>query len=116
MTHDTKKKQESWLRKLFRSTPPQVKEDTWISILSLRKLARTKEHEDILKLIENETILKSYPEFGLFWTTYEIHENTLTEYHRSGYTPTFTIEFEGEDKLTFSNTDNDEIFYFIKYM
>ena len=64
---------------------------------------------------ENGTILKSYPEFGLFWTTYEIHENTLTEYHRSGYTPTFTIEFEGEDKLTFSNTDNDEIFYFIKH-
>ena len=65
---------------------------------------------------ENGTILKSYPEHGLFWITYEIHENTLTEYHKSGYTPTFTIEFEGEDKLTLTNTDNDEIFHFIKYM
>ena len=64
----------------------------------------------------NGTILKSYPEHGLFWTTYEIHENTLTEYHKSDYTPTFTIEFEGEDKLTLTNTDTDEIFYFIKYM
>ncbi|UCB59338.1 MAG: hypothetical protein JSV67_03340 [Thermoplasmatales archaeon] len=57
MKHDTKKKQKSWLRKLFRSTSPSVREDdTRISFLVLRKLARTKEHEDILKLIENETI------------------------------------------------------------
>jgi hypothetical protein len=57
MKHDTKKKQKSWLRKLFRSTSPPVREDdTRISFLVLRKMARTKEHEDILKLIENETI------------------------------------------------------------
>ena len=57
MKHDAKKKQKSWLRKLFRSTPPQVKEDdTRISFSVLKKLASTKEHEDILKLIENETI------------------------------------------------------------
>ena len=65
---------------------------------------------------ENGTILKSYPEYGLFWTTYEIHENTLTEYHKSDYSPTFTIEFEGGDKLTLTNTENGEIFYFIKYV
>ena len=57
MKHDTKKKQKSWLRKLFRSTRSPVREDdTRISFSVLRKLARTKEHEDILKLIENETI------------------------------------------------------------
>ena len=58
MKHDTKKKQKSWLRKLFRSTSPSVKkeDDARISFSVLRKLARTKEHEDILKLIENETI------------------------------------------------------------
>ncbi len=57
MKHDTKKKQKSWLRKLFHSTPPPVrKDDTRISISSLRKLVTTKEHEDILELIENETI------------------------------------------------------------
>ena len=61
---------------------------------------------------ENGTILKSFPEFGLFWTTYEIHENTLTEYHISGFKPTFTIKFEGEDKFTLTNIDNGEIFYF----
>jgi hypothetical protein len=65
---------------------------------------------------ENGTILKSFTEYGLFWTTYEINEDKLTEYHKSDYTPTFAIEFEGEDKLILTNTDNDEIFYFIKYM
>ena len=57
MKHDTKKKQNSWLRKLFRSTrSPVKKDDTRISFLVLRKLAKTKEHEEILKLIEHETI------------------------------------------------------------
>ncbi len=57
MKHDTKKKQKSWLRKLFHSIPPPVREDdTRISFLVLRKMAKTKEHEEILKLIENETI------------------------------------------------------------
>jgi hypothetical protein len=57
MKHDIMKKQKSWLRKLFRSTSPPVREDDTINIFSvLRKLAKTKEHEDILKLIENETI------------------------------------------------------------
>jgi len=67
MKHDTKKKQKSWLRKLFRSTLPPVREDdTRISFSVLRKLARTKEHEDILKLIENETI----PSVKAAWIDY----------------------------------------------
>jgi len=67
MKHDIKKKQKSWLRELFRSTPPQVKEDdTRISFSVLRKLARTKEHEDILKLIERETI----PSVRAAWIDY----------------------------------------------
>ena len=57
MKHDKNKKQKSWFRKLFRSNPPHVKEDdSRTSFSVLRKLVRTKEHEDILKLIERETI------------------------------------------------------------
>jgi len=57
MKHNTKKKQKSWLRKSFRSNLPPVREDdTRTSFSVLRKLAKTKEHEEILKLIENETI------------------------------------------------------------
>lgn len=57
MTRDIKKKQKSLFKKLFHSTSPQVKEnDVQGSILSLRKLAKTKEQKDILKLIECETI------------------------------------------------------------
>ena len=66
MTHDTKKKQKPWLRKLFRSPPPQVKEDTWINLSALKKLATTKEQKDILKLIENETI----PSVKAAWIDY----------------------------------------------
>jgi hypothetical protein len=67
MKHDSKKKQNSWLRKLSRSTPPSVKKDeARISISSLRKLARTKEQKDILKLIENETI----PSVRAAWIDY----------------------------------------------
>ena len=56
MKHDTKKKQKSWLRNLFHPKASPVKEDTWISLSALKKLATTKEQKDILKLIENETI------------------------------------------------------------
>ena len=57
MKHDTKKKRNSWLRKLFRYTrSPVKKDDARISFSILRKLAKTKEHEEILKLIEHETI------------------------------------------------------------
>ena len=57
MTHDTKKTKKFRLRQLFRpATPPVKEEKTIISLLALKKLATTKEHEDILKLIEHETI------------------------------------------------------------
>ena len=57
MKHDIKKKKKYWLRKLFLSTSPPVRDDdTRNSYSTLRKMARTKEHENILKLIENETI------------------------------------------------------------
>ncbi len=57
MKNDIKKKQKFWLKKLFCPTSPLVrKNDTGIDYLALRKRIRTKEHEDILKLIENETI------------------------------------------------------------
>ena len=57
MKHDTKKTKFR-LRSLFRSKPSPVKkeDDTRISLSVLKKLAKTKEHEEILKLIENETI------------------------------------------------------------
>jgi hypothetical protein len=56
MKHDTKKKQKTWLRNLFHPKAYPFKEVTWVNISALRKLATTKEQEDILKLIENETI------------------------------------------------------------
>ena len=56
MTHDTKKKQKSWLRNLFHPKASLVKKDTRISLLALNNLAKTKEQIDILKLIERETI------------------------------------------------------------
>ena len=80
MKHDTKKKQKSWLRKLFRSTPLSVKKgDARISISSLRKMAKTKEHEDILKLIENETI----PSVKAAWIDYFLEKTKHSKYKKS---------------------------------
>ena len=80
MKHDTKKKQKSWLRKLFRSTrSPVRKDDTRISISSLRKLVTTKEHEDILKLIENETI----PSVRAAWIDYFLEKTKPSKYKKS---------------------------------
>jgi hypothetical protein len=57
MKHDIKKKQKSLFQKLFRSTSPAFREeDNSINFSVLRKMIKTKEHEDILNLIENETI------------------------------------------------------------
>jgi len=57
MKNDTKKKRKLWLKKLFcSSSKPVRKKDTVITHLALKKRVRTKEHENILKLIENETI------------------------------------------------------------
>jgi hypothetical protein len=80
MTHDTKKKQKSWLRKLFHSAPPPVKEnDARISVSSLRKLAKTKEQKDILKLIENETI----PSVRDAWVDYFLEKTKPSKYKNS---------------------------------
>ena len=80
MKHDTKKKQKSWLRKLSRSTrSPVKKDDTRISISSLRKLATTKEQEDILKLIENETI----PSVKAAWINYFLEKTKHSKYKKN---------------------------------
>ena len=79
MTHDTKKKQKSWLRKLFRSTPLQVKEDTWISFSALKKLATTKEQKDILRLIERETI----PSVRTAWIDYFLEKTKPSKCKKS---------------------------------
>ena len=58
MKNDTKKKQRYWLRKLFCPNSTLVwNKDNSITYSVLRKMVRSKEHENILKLIENETIL-----------------------------------------------------------
>jgi len=80
MKHDTKKKQNSWLRKLFRSTrSPVKKDDTRISFSVLRKLAKTKEHEEILKLIEHETI----PSVREAWIDYLLEKTKPPKYKKS---------------------------------
>jgi len=67
MTHDTKKTKKFKLGRLFRPTPPSVKEkDTKVSLSALRKMATTKEQEDVLKRIEDETI----PSVRDAWTDY----------------------------------------------
>ena len=79
MKHDTKKKQKSWLKKLSRSTPPLVKkDDARINISSLRKLVTTKEHEDILKLIEQETI----PSVKEAWIDYFLEKTKPSKYKK----------------------------------
>jgi hypothetical protein len=80
MKHDIMKKQKSWLRKLFRSTPSPVrKDDARFSISLLRKLARTKEQKDILKLIENETI----PSVRAAWIDYFLEKTKPSKYKKS---------------------------------
>ena len=72
MTHDTKKTKKFRFRGLFHPASPQGKEeDTKVSISALKKLDRTKEHEEILKLIERETI----PSVRAAWIDYFL-ENT----------------------------------------
>ncbi len=66
MTRDTKKKQKSWLRNLFRLKASPVKEDTEINLSALKKLAMTKEQNDILNRIERETI----PSVRAAWIDY----------------------------------------------
>ncbi len=62
MTHDTKKKQKSWLRNLFHPKTSPVKEDPWISLSVLKKLATTKEPD--FKLSKSETNLSDFLQNG----------------------------------------------------
>jgi len=58
MKNDTKKNRKFWFKKLFRSNSALViNKNNSITYSDLRKMVRTKEHENILKLIENETII-----------------------------------------------------------
>jgi len=80
MKHDTKKKQKSWLRNLFHpKTSPVKEDDTRISFSVLKKLARTKEHKDILKLIERETI----PSVRDAWIDYFLEKTKPSKYKKS---------------------------------
>ena len=81
MKHDIKKKQNPWLRKLSCSTLSSAKKnDARISISSLKKLVTTKEHEDILKLIENETI----PSVKEAWIDYFLEKTKPSKCKKSG--------------------------------
>ena len=81
MTHDTKKTKKLRLRKLFRSVPSPVKEeDTKVNLSLLKKLATTKEQEDILKLIEHETI----PSVREAWIDYFLEKTKPSKYKKSG--------------------------------
>ena len=66
MTRGTKKKQKPWLRNLFRPKASPVKEDAGINLSALKKLAMTKEQNDILNRIERETI----PSVRAAWIDY----------------------------------------------
>ena len=79
MTHDTKKKQKSWLKNLFHPKASPVKKDTGISLSTLKKLATTKEQKDILKLIERETI----PSVRAAWIDYFLEKTKPPKYKRS---------------------------------
>ena len=79
MSHDTKKKQKYLLRNLFRPKDSSVKEDTRISLASLKKLATTKEQKDILKLIEQETI----PSVKAAWIDYFLEKTKPHKYKNS---------------------------------
>jgi hypothetical protein len=57
MTREAKKTRKLRLKKLFRPTVPPVKEDySRVNLLLMKKLATTKEQEDVLVRIEHETI------------------------------------------------------------
>ena len=57
MTSEAKKTKKLRLKKLFRPAPPPVKEEvTEVNLSLMKKLATTKEQEDVLVRIEHETI------------------------------------------------------------
>jgi len=79
MTHDTKKKQKSWLRNLFHPKVSPVKKDMGISLFALKKLVTTKEHENIYKLIERETI----PSVRAAWIEYFLEKTKHSKCKKS---------------------------------
>ena len=67
MTHDKKKTKKFRLKKLFKPAPPQIKEDdSEVNLSLMKKLATTKEQEDVLERIEHETI----PSVRAAWIEY----------------------------------------------
>ena len=57
MTREAKKTKKLRLKKLFRPTPHPVKEQgSEVNLSLMKKLATTKEQEDVLERIEHETI------------------------------------------------------------
>ncbi len=67
MTNDTKKTKKFRLKKLFQPVSPPIKEDSSEVNLSLmKKLAITKEQENVLEKIEHETI----PSVKAAWIEY----------------------------------------------
>jgi hypothetical protein len=80
MKKDLKQKKKFWLRKFFRPSSPPVREkDTNINYSALRKMVKTKEHEDILKLIENETI----PSVREAWINYFLEKTKIFKHKKS---------------------------------
>ena len=80
MNHGTNKKQKRWLRNLFRPKASPVKEDTLISFSALKKLATTKEQNDILKMIERETI----PSVRAAWIDYFLEKTKHSKFKKRG--------------------------------
>ena len=57
MTREAKKTKKLGLKNLFKPAPPPVKEEvTEVNLSLMKKLATTKEQEDVLERIEQETI------------------------------------------------------------
>ena len=57
MTHEAKKTKKLRLKKLFQPVPSPVKKDgSEVNLSLMKKLATTKEQEDVLERIEYETI------------------------------------------------------------
>ncbi len=80
MKKDLKQKKKFWLRKYFRPSSLPVREkDTNINYLALRKMVKTKEHEDILKHIENETI----PSVREAWINYFLEKTKIFKNKKS---------------------------------
>ena len=57
MTREAKKTKKLRLKKLFRPAPPPVKEEgSEVNLSLMKKLATTKEQEDVIERIKHETI------------------------------------------------------------